>query len=138
MNTKGFTLTELIVTIALIGIISMIAFPAISQLKENNKLEKYKAYEKVMKTGAKLYVDSKKADLFIGKNIEKISYSTLLDNKLIEEFEDDRVKFNSSYVTATKSNQVVSYDAIVICKQNEKEVYNTLKNNLSNGKKNKK
>ena len=43
MNTKGFTLTELIVTIALIGIISMIAFPAISQLKENNKLEKYKA-----------------------------------------------------------------------------------------------
>lgn len=133
MNTKGFTLTELIVTIALIGIISMIAFPAISQLKENNKLEKYKAYEKVMKTGAKLYVDSKKADLFIGKNIEKISYSTLLDNKLIEEFEDDRVKCNSSYVTATKSNQVVSYDAIVICKQNEKEVYNTLKERNKSG-----
>lgn len=126
MNTKGFTLTELIVTIALIGIISMIAFPAISQLKENNKLEKYKAYEKVMETGAKLYVDSKKADLFIGKNTETISYSTLLDNKLIEEFEDDRVKCNSSYVTATKNEQVVSYDAIVICKQNEKEVYNTL------------
>lgn len=126
MNTKGFTLTELIVTIALIGIISMIAFPSISKLKENNKLEKYKAYEKVMETGAKLYVDSKKADLFIGRNTEKISYSTLLDNKLIEEFEDDRVKCNSSYVTATKNEQVVSYDAIVICKQNGKEVYNTL------------
>lgn len=133
MNTKGFTLTELIVTIALIGIISMIAFPAISQLKENNKLEKYKAYEKVMKTGAKLYVDSKKADLFIGRNTEIIMYSTLLDNKLIEEFEDDRVKCNSSYVTATKNEQVVSYDAIVICKQNEKEVYNTLKERNKSG-----
>lgn len=126
MNTKGFTLTELIVTIALIGIISMIAFPSISKLKENNKLEKYKAYEKVMETGAKLYVDSKKADLFNDTDNETISYSTLLANKLIEKFEDDRVECSSSYVTATKNEQVVSYDAIVICKQNGKEVYNTL------------
>ena len=101
MNTKGFTLTELIVTIALIGIISMIAFPAISQLKENNKLEKYKAYEKVMKTGAKLYVDSKKADLFIGKNIEKISYSTLLDNKLKIVYKDDELAGKSIETNGT-------------------------------------
>ena len=91
MNKKGFTLTELIVTIALIGIISMLAFPSIRKLKEDNSLEKYKTYEKVMENGAKLYVDSNKSDLFQYYHHKIITYDMLMDKKLIEAFEDEKV-----------------------------------------------
>ena len=54
MNNKGFTLTELIVVMVLIGIISLIAFPAIDKLQTQNQKEIYYEYEKVLKVGAKL------------------------------------------------------------------------------------
>ena len=41
MNNKGFTLTELLVTIAIMGIITGLAFPSIRKLQEeNNKLRR--------------------------------------------------------------------------------------------------
>ena len=128
MNKKGFTLTELIVTIALIGIISMLAFPSIRKLKEDNSLEKYKTYEKVMENGAKLYVDSNKSDLFQYYHHKIITYDMLMDKKLIEEFEDKKVDCSESYVKAKKlDKQSITYTAFVICKhkQNGKEVYHT-------------
>ena len=57
MNNKGFTLVELLVTMVLVGIISGIAFPAISKLRDQNKDEEYKAYEKIILNGAKIYMD---------------------------------------------------------------------------------
>ena len=125
MNTKGFTLTELIVTIALIGIISMIAFPAISKLREDNENEKYKTYEKVMKNGAMLYMDTYKKDLFKSSNQKvKIKYSDL--NGLIEAYSDKNVDCSSSYVCATNTNSnVIKYEPVVICTSNSKTLYNT-------------
>lgn len=128
MNNKGFTLTELIVTIAIIGIISMIAFPAISKLKTDNENEKYKAYEKVMENGAKLYVDSKKRDLW-GENSTgtiNISYYMLKTAGLVESFEDSKLNCSDSYVCVRNSSYgVITYNTVVICKKKENEVYNT-------------
>ncbi len=130
MDNKGFTLTELIVTIAVIGIISMIAFPAISKLKTDNENEKYKAYEKVMENGAKLYVDSKKKDLW-GKTEEgtkKIDYDMLKTVGLIESFEDNKIDCSASYVCVRNGSYgAITYDTVVICKNKVNEIYNTNK-----------
>lgn len=130
MSNKGFTLTELIVTIAIIGIISMIAFPAISKLKEDNENEKYKAYENVMKSGAKLYVDSKKRDLW-GKNQAgtiKLDYESLKSAGLVESFEEGKINCSDSYVCVRNSSYgVITYDTVVICKNNKNVVYDTNK-----------
>ncbi len=125
MNTKGFTLTELVVTIALMGIISMLAFPAITKLKSDHEDEKYKTYGKVLHNGAILYVDTNKRDLFQYNNQKvKIKYSDL--NGIIEAYNDKNVDCTNSYVCATKnSNNVVKYEVVVICKANGKDVYNT-------------
>lgn len=65
MNEKnGFTLVELLVTMIILGIISVLAFPMLRGLKESNDKRKYKAYSDSALLSAKLYVDSYGEDLF--------------------------------------------------------------------------
>ncbi len=140
MNTKGFTLTELIVTIALIGVISIIAFPAIDKLKNDNELEKYKTYEKVMENGAKLYIDSKKSDFWSNYSYgtHKINYNELKVEGLVDAYQDKNIDCSGSYVCAKKTSYgIIQYNTVVICKQKSgarKEVYST---NTELGKKGK-
>ena len=65
MDNKGFTLSELIVTIALVGVVMAISFPAITKLQSENQREIYKSYEKGLINAAKLYVDKYGRDLWV-------------------------------------------------------------------------
>lgn len=81
MNNKGFTLTELLVAIAIMGIITGIAYPAISNLKSQNESKYYEAYKNVLVNGAKLYVDKYKKDLWSSDN-DTMAYC--IDKKALE------------------------------------------------------
>lgn len=119
MNQKGFTLTELIVTMALLGVISAIAFPAITKLQTQNQKQMYKTYEKALLNGAKLYVDKYGRDLWDSPVTDPtcviITYKDLTDEDLIKPFNgmkkkeqvnDDKDK---TYVLATKNDNSVTY-----------------------------
>ena len=63
-NNQAFTLIELIVVIAIMGIILILALPQISRLQSTNKDKKYDAYYSSIESAAKLYMDSQAKDLF--------------------------------------------------------------------------
>lgn len=114
MNTKGFTLTEVIVAVAIAGIISMIAFPVVSKIRDDHNKEEYQTYEKVLENGAKLYMDSRKNDEFIEKDRVTIEVSELIKLGYVKEYNKSHVKCNGS-VMVKKSNNVLSYQPKITC-----------------------
>ena len=46
-NNKGFTLAEMLVVIAIITLITIMVFPAISKMWSNNEKKKFESYEKM-------------------------------------------------------------------------------------------
>lgn len=137
MNSKGFTLTELIVTMALMGVISAIAFPAITKLQTQNQKQVYKTYEKVLLNGAKLYVDKYGRDLWVSPVTTPtcviITYEDLRYEDLIKEFDGmkkgETVDPDNTYVLATKVDTSVTYDVSLVIKQGSNKTYNNLKTN---------
>ena len=68
MNNKGFTLIELIATIALLGIIAMISFVSINAVIKSNKTEQCKNLISSIETATKEYVsDNRYNDTFNNK-----------------------------------------------------------------------
>ena len=109
MNNKGFTLTELLVTIAVMAIIAGIAFPAISNLKGQNVDEKYKAYEQVMLNSAKIYYDSNKEDMEVG--CYSLTKDYLVTNNIITNYN----KSNSETLDGTIYIQNGLYGTVNYC-----------------------
>ena len=62
-NNKGFTLVELLVTISILGIVSVMAMPIIRNIVEANNMKKFITYKDSVESSAKLYVDSYAEDL---------------------------------------------------------------------------
>lgn len=131
MNNKGFTLTELIVTLAIMGVILGLSFPAITNLQTKNQLQVYKTYENVLITGSKLYVDKYDIDLF-EKGIEscvKITYDDLRYEEFIKNFKSKKkevVDSNNTFVYASKSsNGSVSYEVSLRTIRGNSIVYQT-------------
>ena len=63
-KSKGFTLIELIVAIAIMGIILLLAFPMMRGIQSSNQDKKFTAYKDSMESSAKLYTDSYQEDMF--------------------------------------------------------------------------
>ena len=61
---RGFTLVEVIVVIAIIGIIFVISLPLIGDLKDSNKDKAYEAYRASFVAASKLYVDMNSEEMF--------------------------------------------------------------------------
>lgn len=57
MNKRGFTLTELITVIAIIGLILLITIPVYTGVMNNNKEEKYKLYVETVEKAVLTYAD---------------------------------------------------------------------------------
>lgn len=128
MNNKGFTLTELLVTIAIMGIITGLAFPSIRKLQEENKSEEFKAYEKVLVNAAKVYMDSH------SNEIEKGKCWVLSDNYLVKYGLIKEKSLKSGYTSESKimiskdGDGNITYSPNIWIKKGNKYVYKTYKN----------
>ena len=62
-DRKGFSLIELLAILIIIGLILIVAIPAISRLLKSNNTKQYEKYLEVVRAGALVYADSRKDDL---------------------------------------------------------------------------
>ena len=136
LNSKGFTLVELLVAITILGIVLVIALPQVSNLRTENAKTKYKKYAESVVSSAKLYTDSYSKDMF-GNNSSgcyDIPYSALsakslvkdikIDNSTCDTYAADK-KTSLTFVRVYKSNENYLYDISIKCNdKNGKEIYN--------------
>lgn len=139
MNKKGFTLTELLVVVVILGIISGLSIPLIRNLTSTFEIKKYQIYADNVLASAKLFNDSYTEDLF-GNNeygCAYIPYEKLVEKKLIKDIQiaDVTCNSNKTYVRVTKVNDKYGYATYLTCgtktKQgNLKEVKRTIPNEI--------
>ena len=85
MNRKGFTLIELIATIALLAIIVMIAVPIVNGVIQKNKRDNCQILRNNIIRAAELYVSDNKYDLSWSANqitIHKSQYGEYLNSSI--------------------------------------------------------
>lgn len=151
MEKKGFTLVELIITISIMGVLLLVAFPSVTRLTRNNKYKKVASYGQSMIAASKLYVDQYAEDLWgslTATGTRSLSMQTLVGEDLLKKYVDkkdncsvgsvqinrtgSRNNFNYTYtfsLTCTVSKKVVvcSGDSNTSrCIEDGREVYNSV------------
>lgn len=115
MNKKGFTLIELIATIALLAIIALISFVSINKILDTSKISDCETLVNNIKTSAKEYASDNRYSK--DTNIEQFNASILTTNNYLtapiinpftkEEINPDSIKIN---VTLNPNYTVKSVD----------------------------
>lgn len=131
ISKKGFTLVELLATITIIGIISILAFPSLNRIITNNKEKKFEYYADSIKKGAKLYIESHNKDIWDKDEAgdTKINYSDLKTDYLIKDYNNDNTTCdnNGTYVIVTKNSyNNYTYEIHIKCTKNNKIVYENI------------
>ena len=83
MKNKGFTLIELIATIALLGILALISFVSISKVIENSKDRECQTLVKSIKTATKEYASDHRYDGTFNKFEVTIKADALTTNNYL-------------------------------------------------------
>lgn len=125
MNNRGFTLTELIVTIAIMGIITMISYPAIDKLQISHQQDLYETYEKAIKVGAQLYVDKYSRDIFEEDRdtCVYVYFKELKSEQLVKDFRSKKnvsVNEDQTFVKISKEGKstTVNYEVQLVMNPN--------------------
>ena len=119
MNRKGFTLTELLVVVVILGIISGLSIPLIRNLTTSFETKKYQNYADSVLAASKVYNDSYSEDLF-GRNeygCAYIPYEKLAEKNLIKDIQIDKKTCNSekTYVRVMKQQDKYGYAVYLTC-----------------------
>lgn len=130
MNKNGFTMIELVVAVAIMGIIMIIAIPSVNYIQNDNKDTKYRAYAKSIDAASKLYIDNYSEDIIGSKNsgCGVIRYEDLKEKDLIEDIQlkntncgnDATGNKNYTYIKVRKSkNGNYGYESNVTCRDSK-------------------
>ena len=107
LNKKGFTLVEVLATIAIVGILSGLVVMAVTkyQIKTRNKV--YENYLKQLREASVNYYTVNTGS--IPSNSTNLSFDTLLSENLIETLTDpaDNSKTCTATITVTNVNGIV-------------------------------
>ena len=114
MNNKGFTLIELIVTIALLAIILTISFVSITAVINSNKEEQCNNLVNSIKSASEEYVsdnrynsefnnkvDENKKVIINGNNLVDSNY---LNGAIVNPFNNEKIDSNGIKITITLNN----------------------------------
>jgi len=127
VNKHGFTLVELIVVIAIMGVILILALPQVSRIQSANKNKKYETYKESLESAAKIYIDNHTKDLF-GNNPTgciTIKYSDLKRDNLIKDFAEEGVVCSNddeTFVDVTKLNDEYKYSTDLVCYKGSEKI----------------
>ncbi len=118
-NSKGFTLVELLVAVAILGIITGMSIPLIRNIQLRNNNKKFEQYGKAMLSSAKLYRDSYDEDLFGRKSsgCALVSLSQLIEKGLIKDYPDENITcdYSGTMVRIVKINKQYGYSYQLFC-----------------------
>jgi len=135
-NSKGFTLVELLATIAIMGMIMVMVTPSIINLQNSNKKKKFEYYAKTMVEAAKTYVQKEGEDItslgvtnWIG--CVDITYQDLLTNDLIKPFEDTDYTCDGK-IRFTRSSSGDTYNYNLVCNSKNSKKENFSSTNIAN------
>ncbi len=118
MNNRGFTLIELIVTIALLALISTISVSVIGNIRGKHNVNSYYELLKNVESAAKLYVTDNRYNLkSVGIDIKcpsdntfTISLQLLVDNGYLTTDNDGIKNFDGSMLSLSENKVTVTYD----------------------------
>jgi prepilin-type N-terminal cleavage/methylation domain-containing protein len=134
MKNKGFTLTELLVVVVILGIITGISIPLIRGLSNTFEKKKYTNYADGVLSAAKLYNDSYSEDLF-GHNeygCAYITYEQLVEKNLLKDIGISDISCNSekTYVRVIKQKDKYAYTSYLACGDKENGKVSTIKTSI--------
>ena len=119
MNKKGFTLVELLVTVAVLGIITGLSIPLIRNVQTAQAEKKYTLYLDTVDYAAKAYTDSYSMDLFNNSpsGCAFIYYNDLQRYNLIKDINITNMSCNSDYtiVKVIKYQGKYYYNSYIGC-----------------------
>ena len=113
---KGFTLVEMVVTITILGVVSLIALPIISNITSNFSKEKTNMCISSIESSFKLYMDNKAEDEFGSQTLGCVEYSyeDAIKDGMVEisdkELEECRLKKDKIRLRVRKTNDVFNYE----------------------------
>lgn len=118
MNNRGFTLIELIVTIALLALISTISVSVIGNIRGKHNVNAYYELLKNVESAAKLYVTDNRYNLnSVGIDIKcpnnntfTISLQQLVDSGYLTTDNNKIKNFDGSTLTLSENKVTVTYD----------------------------
>lgn len=99
MNKKGFTLTELIVVIVIIGLVLLIVIPVSSNIMQNNAEEKGKFYVQTLENAVNTYCDMYKTD--------SVTLEQLTNEGLFKTKSSNGVSMSLKEATFSRANGIV-------------------------------
>ena len=119
-KNKGFTMVELLAAVAIMGMLTVMAFPTMRALQGINEKQKYEEYGKSMVSAAKLYKDSYADDLFprgYTNDFAKISTESLVQKDLLKNigFTDVSCINGESFIVVAKYGDDYQYCLSVKC-----------------------
>lgn len=114
LGKNGFTLVEVLVTMSILGIISVISLPLISNISHELNEKKCDTLKEALISSAKLYVDSYKEDLFGNQKsgCAEITYQTLLEKKLMQESDNLDCVNDTTAVMVKKNSDKYDYKIV--------------------------